>query len=170
MGYYGTTFVVCCSRLCFGSIPGLEFSLSIPCVVILIFHGMLKLMLPSYVWLNQRCQRPCPNAALQAWLPVLPKKHPCNWQKKFYFIFLVVVFFFFSFTFCAIFLNCLDLLSNPIFQWIFHWVCLWSRTWPQGWLKWLQVVVTCFVYYYYYYCYNFQKWKSHGVPPSFMGL
>lgn len=79
--------------------------------------------------------------------------------------------FFFSFTFCAIFLNCLDLLSNPIFQWIFHWVCLWSRTWPQGWLKWLQVVVTCFVYYYYYYyCYNFQKWKSHGVPPSFMGL
>lgn len=71
MGYSGTAFVVCCSRLCFGSIPGLEFS--IPSVVILIFRGMLKLALPSYVRLNQRCQRPCPDAALQAWLPVLPK-------------------------------------------------------------------------------------------------
>lgn len=91
MGYYGTTCVVCCSRLCFGSIPGLEFSLSIPSVVILIFRGMLKLMLPSYVWLNQRCQRPCPNAALKAWLPVLPKDTPAidkMFFMSFYFIFL----------------------------------------------------------------------------------
>ena len=108
MGYYGTTLVVCCSRLCFGSIPGLEFSLSIPCVVILIFRGMLKLVLPSYVWLNQRCQRPCPNAALQAWLPVLPKDTPA-----------IDKMFFMSFFFFVRILNCLDLLSNTIFQWIF---------------------------------------------------
>lgn len=106
MGYYGMTFVVCCSRLCFGSIPGLEFSLSIPCVVILMFHGMLKLMLPSYVWLNQRCQRPCPNAALQAWLPVLPKDTPAIDKMLF-------VFFFFFFL-CDF--STLDLLSNHIFN------------------------------------------------------
>lgn len=37
------------------------------------------------------------------------KKHPCNWQNV-----LLCLFFFF-----VRFLNCLDLLSNPVLQWIF---------------------------------------------------
>lgn len=133
MEHYGTTFAVCCSRLCFGSIPGLEFSLSIPCVVILMFRGMLKLVLPSYVQLNQRCQRPCPNAALQAWLPVLPKITPA-----------IDKMFFTSF-FCLYAISRLSLIYEATnISMDFHWMWLWSRSWHQGWFN--EVANCCYLF------------------------
>lgn len=53
--------------------------------------------------------------------------------------------------FRAIFLHCLDL-SNPsffyFFSMTFHWAYLWSQTRRDRWFKkkWLQVVVTCFLF------------------------
>lgn len=75
------------------------------------FCGMHKLMLPLYVGPNQRCQRPCPNAALQTWLPVLPKNTPA--KDKMFFISV------FCYFFCA-FLTCLYFMKQPdFFQCIF---------------------------------------------------
>ena len=90
-------------------------------------RGMLKLVLPSYVWLNQRCQRPCPNAALQAWLPVLPKNtlHLTKCFMSFYFLFVAIS-------------QLSWLMKQPNLSMKLH---LWSRTRHQRWLKWLPIVV-----------------------------
>lgn len=53
-----------------------------------------KLMLPLCVQPNQRCLQPCPNAALQTCLPVLPKTFPAREMSL---IFLFCVFYFRSF-------------------------------------------------------------------------
>lgn len=114
----------------FGSIPGLEFSLSIPSMVVSRRFVECSSSSPVYVWLNQRCQWPCPNAALQAWLPVLPKNNPFYWRKRKKLFFLLC-------DFSTVFL------SNRVFQWIFidsasEAICGIKMA------KWLQIV-TCFV-------------------------
>lgn len=105
---------------------------------------MLELVLPSYVRLNQRRQRPRPHAALQAWLPVLPKDTPCknkkNWTKT-----LLTSPFFRSFS------TVLTWATQVFFFFFFQWLFIEPISEAKlgaidGLKKWLQVVVTCFLF------------------------
>lgn len=95
------TFVVRCSRQCFGSIPGLEFSLSIPHVVILTFSRNAQARITFVCSTEPKMPAAAPKCCSSGLASCPSKRHPLQFDKM-----LLMSFF-------VRFLHCLDLLSNP---------------------------------------------------------